>query len=432
MTKTAIIQFLPFFPPHKGGLESHAQQRAKRRTKKNYGKVINITSDIGQKKLLQTLKNTTKKNSVKLHKKTPWDSVVKIEPIIRNQKIIWYKENGYDVYCIPSFEIIPTFVCYKFRSPQFKHIKKTIKQLKTSSHSETSKNPDNNKKIQNTETIIITRTRFFLTSLIWWLFAKRNKIPRTHIEHGVDYVKLNTKRKNMIARLYDQIFGRLVFRLSDQIIGVSEACTHFANKFSRKKTTAIYRGVEFHPKSKNTKKNNKIHIGFVGRLAKLKGVDILLKAIKELKKEKKYNFNLQIVGDGEEKNNLKNYVQKNNLTDQVQFFWFQNKTFLENEFLPNIDITVNASYQEWLPTSVIEWLLAECVVVATDVGGTKEISDQEDLILCQKGSVQSLKQWLEKAFQNHKKLQWLSQKTVQEKFNREKNIQKYYKILKKS
>jgi len=44
--KINIVQFLPYFPPHKGGLETHAQERAKWRVKKWYGKVINITSNI--------------------------------------------------------------------------------------------------------------------------------------------------------------------------------------------------------------------------------------------------------------------------------------------------------------------------------------------------------------------------------------------------
>lgn len=58
--------------------------------------------------------------------------------------------------------------------------------------------------------------------------------------------------------------------------------------------------------------------------------------------------------------------------------------------LPKFDIFVNPSYQEGLPTTVIEALLAHCVVVATDVGGTKEISDKQDLILVKPGDVKSL------------------------------------------
>jgi hypothetical protein len=43
-------------------------------------------------------------------------------------------------------------------------------------------------------------------------------------------------------------------------------------------------------------------------------------------------------------------------------------------------------------------------VVATNVGGTPEISDQKDLILVEKGDISSLQKGLEYAIQNHEKL----------------------------
>ena len=65
-----------------------------------------------------------------------------------------------------------------------------------------------------------------------------------------------------------------------------------------------------------------------------------------------------------------------------------------NAILPQTDILVNPSFQEWLPTTVLEWLVAKCVVVATDVGGTKEISDHKDLILVKKWEISDLqKNW---------------------------------------
>ena len=43
------------------------------------------------------------------------------------------------------------------------------------------------------------------------------------------------------------------------------------------------------------------------------------------------------------------------------------------EFYPTVDICINPSLQEWLPTTVIEALGMGCYVIATDVGGTNEI-----------------------------------------------------------
>ena len=72
--------------------------------------------------------------------------------------------------------------------------------------------------------------------------------------------------------------------------------------------------------------------------------------------------------------------------------------------LPATDILINPSHQEGLPTTVLEGLLSRCVVVATDVGGTKEISDHKDLILVKPGEVKDLQKGLEYAIQSHGKL----------------------------
>ena len=94
--------------------------------------------------------------------------------------------------------------------------------------------------------------------------------------------------------------------------------------------------------------------------------------------------------------------------------------------LPATDILVNPSHQEGLPTTVLEGLLSGCVVVATDVGGTKEISDKDDLILVKSGEVKDLQKALEYALQNHKKLSGLSYVSVKKKFDWTKNVEKYY------
>jgi len=58
----------------------------------------------------------------------------------------------------------------------------------------------------------------------------------------------------------------------------------------------IYRGLDFPEIRGKEKKSDIISIGFIGRLVKLKGVDILIAAFSELLK-KNQKVNLEIVGD---------------------------------------------------------------------------------------------------------------------------------------
>jgi len=376
MTKINIIQFLPYFPPHKWWLETHAQERWFWREKKWYWDVINVVFDI------------------------------------------WYfskKDLNEKLILIPAVEIIPTFPIPKFRKKEFR---KTLRVIARSLATWQS----------NWKVIVVTRTRFFTSSLLWWIFAKRNKIKRVHIEHGVDYVKLNSKLKELIARTYDQIIGRWVFRNSDQIIWISQACKNFANKFTKKEIPVIYRWIEFNPKPRNKHNWDDIRLWFVGRLVELKWVDLLIKAFAEIYKNNK-SLSLQIVWDGEEKDNLEKLTKNLKIDRVVSFLWFKDRKYLWESFLSSIDILVNPSYQEWLPTSVLEWLLAQCVVVATDVWWTKEISNEKDLILSKKWEVEDLKNKLECSIKSHNKYIWLSYKYVRDNFSWDKSIEKYQKVL---
>ena len=138
---------------------------------------------------------------------------------------------------------------------------------------------------------------------------------------------------------------------------------------------------------------------------------------------------MQIIGDGVERQNLEKQVQSLNIQDKVSFLGYQDKNTLQNQILPSLDIFVNPSLQEGLPTTVIEALLAKCIVVATDVWGTKEIRDNSDFILVQPASRDSLLSGIRKALAqlgSH----WLSADMVREKFSRKKRILQYANIYK--
>ena len=92
--------------------------------------------------------------------------------------------------------------------------------------------------------IIVSRTRFFLTSLLALLYVKIKKKKLIHIEHGSDYVQLSSQFKTNIAKIYDWTFGLLVFRFSNQNIAISQAVKKFILKFDQRSMPVIYRGLE--------------------------------------------------------------------------------------------------------------------------------------------------------------------------------------------
>ena len=372
-----ILQFLPYFPPHIWGVEAFAKERSSAFSEQKKWKLINVVFSPGQRENLTS-----------------------------------YEQNGYTVMILPAFELISNFPVPKIRSPTFWSQIQKIKAEKAD--------------------IIQTHTRFFLSTFLWWLLAKLRKIKRIHIEHGSGFVKGLSRRKTTFARCYDQIFWRLIFRLADSLVAISQANLPFIQQFTRKKISVIYRGFNFTPVLREKKeKPDQILIGFVGRLVKLKGVDLLIEAFAQLEQEYR-NLRLQIIWDGEERCNLEKQVEALGLWDKISFLWYQSPEKVYSDFLPHIDIFVNPSLQEGLPTTVIEALFAQCITVATGVGGTREIADGEDFIVVEPWSVEALKGALNQALAVVWKANWASYQQVRERFGWKRGVGEYlenYRIL---
>jgi len=200
MTKINVIQFLPYYPPHKWWLETHAQEWAEYWVKKWYWKVINITTNI-------------------------WTEYEWQNKIIKKEKA-WII-----TYYLPSIELIWNFPIYKSWN---KEVRIFLKQLWQAAKQE--------------NYFIITRTRFFLTSLIWWIFAKKSKLKWIHIEHGSWYVKLSSKFKTSIAYVYDKTIWKWIFKKANLVIPISKACKNFVTKLwwrNIKLWPVIYRWFDF-------------------------------------------------------------------------------------------------------------------------------------------------------------------------------------------
>lgn len=377
--KMKILQFTPYLSPHKGWLEKVAETISKYLVEWKYCDMINITSSINQAKHLDVFPK-----------------------IIYKNKHIGYQIDNYEVISIPSFEIVHNFPCPKFWKPEFRTILQYIKS----------------KKID----IIQTHTRFFLQTMIGWLIAKRLKKPRIHIEHGSGYVTWYPLYIRLCANLFDTTIGRRIFRQSDKIITISKNNIPFIKKFTKKDIIVIYNPIDYIPQ---TKTENKIpHIGFVWRLVPLKGVDLLIKALKSIEE---IGWKCTIVGEWSHRQYLEKLSKELNLSDRIHFTWVDDRS----NWLHKFDIFVNPSYQEGLPTTVIEALLAKCIVVATNVGWTAEISDHKDLIIVKKWNISDLQKWLEYAINDIEKRKWLSYEEVKNRFSWKNSIEQYYKIYKK-
>jgi len=104
------------------------------------------------------------------------------------------------------------------------------------------------------------------------------------------------------------------------------------------------------------------------------------------------------------------------------------KTQLE---FPKYDIFINPSYTEGLPTTVLEALFNNLLIVATNVGGTNEIIPEEMLINIEKLSPKTLAKEIQNTFNNWSVIKAKYKgiyKTSEEKFSWDTNIKKYLNL----
>ena len=128
----------------------------------------------------------------------------------------------------------------------------------------------------------------------------------------------------------------------------------------------------------NTKANKKIKFNFfkknylniinIGRLVKQKDQLTLLKAINLLKDNIKYK--LLIIGDGEERENLKSYI-KNNSLNNVKIISYKKNPY---PYLKKSDLFILSSIYEGLPNVLLEAMALKKFIISSNCPtGPKEI-----------------------------------------------------------
>lgn len=114
--------------------------------------------------------------------------------------------------------------------------------------------------------------------------------------------------------------------------------------------------------------NEKI-VGITCQLKKIKYVDHLIKAF-SLLVHKQLPWKLIITGEGPEKADLEALADELNIKHKVIFTGFSREPILS---AAAYDLAVLTSKMEGFPNSIVEYFVAGTPVIATDVGGVREI-----------------------------------------------------------
>ncbi len=345
MSKKNLIIFPGNFLPHTGGLETHVDEFVKYLSLDKQYKITIFTPDILNSK--------------------------RYEEIHKEVKVIRY----------PAFAPVKNFPL-----PKFWHI--TFWNMLFNLYKEDCD-------------IVMTRTRFFSNSTLGLVYAKfrLNKKKLIHVEHGSDFVIVESKFSTKVAYHYDMTLGKLLFRLADKNIPISKAVenfmdTHFIKDHS-KKTQIIRRGVDFEIYNNKSKKilpkefDNKIKILFLGRLFKWKGVANSIKAYKTLPKKIQEKAVFIVVGDGEDYSRLQKSAGEY-LNNGI--YLLGKKSFSDSiQILKEADIYLHSAYPGGgLSNSLLQAMQTNCAIIASPHEGANEVivNNKNGLLLNSNSSIE--------------------------------------------
>lgn len=160
-----------------------------------------------------------------------------------------------------------------------------------------------------------------------------------------------------------------IFNKVENVIAVSKKVRETVLKTN---VEVVYNGIKPIHVDDKSKQDKIFTIIAVGRLDKIKGFDILVKECVKLN----FRFQVYIVGEGKEKENLKNLINNLGLKDKIILLGFRKDIA---QLMHNADLVVMTSYSEGFSLVMVESFFYANLFVSTKVSGAIEILEDRFL-----------------------------------------------------
>lgn len=310
---------------------------------------------------------------------------------------------------------------------------------------------------QGIEVIELDKKDGFDRSIILKLrkIIKDNKIDIVHTHNLAPLIYGTLASKLAGVKCINTRHGRaekktwgLIWNLNHCIVTVSEDTKEAllkTNRIKRRKLKVIYNGIDLSKFNGAIKDNNidglkkelgieedKFIIGNVGRIVKEKDQETLLKAFRKLRR-KEFKGSLVIVGDGPLKEHLKKAAKEMGIEKDVKFLGFRSDI---NRLMRLFDVFVLSSFMEGVPLTILEAMGAGKPVIATNVGGNREVVlEDKSGILVPCGYPERIETAIMRLFINKKMAAQMGdegRRLAEEKFSLESMTENYFKIYKEA
>ncbi|GEM02104.1 Glycosyltransferase involved in cell wall bisynthesis [Halolactibacillus halophilus] len=208
-------------------------------------------------------------------------------------------------------------------------------------------------------------------------------IPLVHTEHysGMNQVELSN---------YYHKLGSFTYENMTKIIVVSEYLKNNIMKKFGIEPAVVPNIVDLSKFNYEIKKKNKIKFNFisVGSLSKNKRMDLLINAFNDAFKDE-VNVNLFIYGEGSERKNLEDLINKLNLRKRVILMGLKDRKIIAKK-MQESHCFVLASKLETFGVVYIEAMSMGLPVIATKCGGPEDFINRENGVLVEVDNVYDL------------------------------------------
>ena len=233
---------------------------------------------------------------------------------------------------------------------------------------------------------------------------KQNKVDIVHL-HGyssANFGRIAARRKGILNIVHEHAVLKvlphqymadlLLRRYTDAAVAVSGNVRDFmikARSIPESKISIIWNGIRNDKFKKSDQTDIKMKrlelgipeehhvVGTVTRLRKEKGNEYFIKSASHILREVPNVFFL-IVGDGPQRFKLGELAKTQNLSKNMKFLGYRTDIV---ELLSILDVNVIPSLSEGFPLSLVEAMSVGNAIVATEVGGMKEIAENGKNIL---------------------------------------------------
>lgn len=176
---------------------------------------------------------------------------------------------------------------------------------------------------------------------------------------------------------------------------------HVLKRHGLPRSTVIYHGVADGTAGNAVRsaEPGKISFAYVGRFVREKGIATLLRATKILVNEGP-SFDLQLIGDGPERENIEDVIRREGLDGCVHITGYRTGEAL-TQAVSKADVVIMPSeWEETAGLSAIEQMMRGKLVIASDIGGLAEVVGDAGLKF-PSGDARALAECMRKVLRDH-------------------------------